>query len=394
MKNMMAGGIIIGLIFIACGRKDDLMIGIDALSKGQYAQAVKSLKAAAASNPSNAEIHYGLCLAYAHLDSSREAFSSYLKIRELDAKLAEDLALKAVVAGLLKLEPFPSSPIAMKKIKNQFKGSPAPGNELIAVAAARVDAAEIYLAKYDGTVVKKVSAGGMNTDPDFSPAGDKIVYVSNKDGDDELYLYDLPTGKTEQLTSNGYQDYAPSFSPDGREIAYVSDMDQTWEIYKINVAQKKITRLTSNQFWDGFPDYTPDGGWIVFSSKRRGSEDIYIMRSNGMEGKVLYATDADETDPHLVGDSLYFRSNRDGEWEIYRLTLKNRLLMRITNNRVMDWNPRISPDGRRLILSRKMNKGWQLFFVNFSDAIAGEILAAAINERLAPDSTVKPASRK
>lgn len=261
---------------------------------------------------------------------------------------------------------------------NQFKGSPSPDNELIAVAAARLDIADIYLIKFDGEVVKKITSGGMNTDPVFSPRNDKIVFVSDRDGDEELYLYDIKTGKTEKLTDNTDTDFSPSFSPDGKEIVYISNMAGGWEIYKIVESTKKISRLTNNKFWDGFPEFTPDGKMIVFSSKRDGSEDIYIMKEDGTEAKVLYSTKADETDPHLVGENLFFRSNRDGKWEIYQLNLKNKLLVRLTNNSFMDYNPRVSKDGTKILFSRRIKNRWQLYFINLSLPISSAFIVQKI----------------
>jgi len=368
-----------------CSHKSDLQKSLEALNQGEYAQAIKSLNRAAAKEPANPQVYYGFCIAYANLDSITQTLRYYLKLNDLGSNLKDDISLKGFIANFLKIEPYPSSPIPMKKIRNQFKGSPAPGHELIAVAAAKLDVADIYLVKYDGEIIKKISKGGMNTDPDFAMTGDKVVYVSNRDGDDELYVYDLKTEQTVKLTDNKFQDNSPSVSPDGKEVVYVSDMDGTWEIYRINLISKKIARLTSNKYWDGFPSFTSDGAWVVFSSSRNGSDDIYTMRADGTETRVLYASKADDTDPHLVGDNLFFRSTRDGEWEIYRMTMKNKLLVRLTNNSVLDWNPRVSKDGLRLLLSRKIGNRWQLYFINLASSIPSEVVLQAVNTYLMTD---------
>lgn len=366
------------LLLVFCARKTDLQIGVEAIKKGEYQKAIKSLNRAITNDSLNPEVNYNLCLSYAHLDSINQSFRWYLKLFALDDNLKNDLQLKTILANFLNIEPYPSSPIPMKKIMHQFKGSPAPDNELIAVAAARLDIADIYLIKYDGTILKKITKGGMNTDPVFSPTGGQVIYVSDRDGDEELYLYDLKTEETINLTNNKAQDFSPSFSPDGKEVVFVTNRDGAWEIYKINLQNKRISRLTSNKFWDGFPEFSQDGKWLVFSSKRDESEDIYIMEENGTETRILYSTKADETDPHLIGENLFFRSNQDGEWEIYQLNLKNKLLIRLTNNPYPDWNPRVSRDGTRILLSRKIKNRWQLYFINLSLVIPTELIVQAI----------------
>ncbi len=371
--------IILGLIF--CGRKDDLQKGVDALKKGDYAEAVKSLNATVNIDSLNPEVHYNLSLAYGHLDSVQKSLRHYEKVCDLQSPFKDDNQLKQMLAIFLNLEPFTSSLIPMKRM-HQFKGAFSPDGKSVLVAAAKRDRADIYLLELDGRIVEKITKSGMNTDPVFSPLGDQIAFVSNVDGDDELFLYNIRTREIEKLTNNKAQDFSPSFSPDGEEIVFVSNMHDRykWEIYKMNVANKKIKRLTNNKYWDGFAKFSSDGKYIVFSSKRNGSEDIYIMNKNGGGESVLYTTSADNNDPQLLGDLLYFKTNIDGEWEIYRYDLKDKKLLRLTNNNRPDWNPRISIDGTKMLVARKMKKWWRLYFINLENPIPAEVIAAKIKE--------------
>ncbi|MEO0205794.1 MAG: DPP IV N-terminal domain-containing protein [candidate division WOR-3 bacterium] len=387
MKRMILvlGIVIVVLFFSACGRKGDVKGATEAIKKGKYSEAIKSLKYALTNDSLNPEIHFNLCLAYCYLDSADKAYPHFLKIVELNSPLKDSMELKLLLTKFLKMDPYSSSPIPMGKM-NQFKGCFAPDNEMLAVAAAKRDIADIYLMKLDGTIVKRITNRGMNTDPAFSPKGDKIAYVSSMDGDEEIYLYDIKTDSTIKLTNNDYTDFAPAFSPDGKEIVYVTNRDGGWEIYKINLMQKQAFRLTKNKFWDGFPSYTPDGKFIVFSSKRNGSEDIYIMKPDGGDERLLYYTKYDETDPHLAGNNLFFRSNIDGEFEIYKFDIKEKILTRLTYDDVPDWNPRVSSDAQRIVIAKKTKKLWQLCFINLSSPVPAEVIAQRIKEVLAiPD---------
>lgn len=374
---------IIILVFVFCARKTDLEKGIDAMKKSKYDKALKSLSSALSKDSLNAQIHYNLGLVYAHLDSAQKSYHHYLRLVDLGSNLKDDIKLKGILANFLNLEPYPSSPIPMRKY-NQFKGAPNLDGELIAVAAARRDVANIYLVQLDGRIIKKITKTGMNNDPDFSPTGNHIVFVSDRDGDEDLYLYNIKTGETEKLIDNTARDFYPSFSPDGKEIVFVSNMDDiyNWEIYKVNVANKQISRLTKNRYWDGFPKFTQDGKSVVFSSRRNGSEDIYIMNKNGGAEKVLYTSPADENDPVFWNGKLYFKSDRDGEWEIYQLNLDDNFLVRLTYNQHPDWNPRISRDGSKLYLSRKIKRYWRLYFINLNQPIPTALITQKINEKI------------
>jgi Tol biopolymer transport system component len=266
---------------------------------------------------------------------------------------------------------------------NQFKAAFSPGGDLVAIAASRRDRADIYLTSLDGSDLRKVVSGGMNTDPVFSPDGNSIAFVSDRDGDEDLYLYEIATKEMRKLTDNLAQDFAPDFAPDGKELIFVSNMDDPykWEIYAINIQSGRIGRLTDNKYWDGFPKYTANGQSIVFSSKRNGSEDIYVMRRDGGGVELLFSGPADDNDPTLVNENLFFKSQKDGEWEIYSYNIRHRQLARLTNNDWPDWNPRVSEDGSKLVVARRIRQRWVLYLINIADPISSEYILSQIEDR-------------
>lgn len=370
-------------VLITCARKSDLELGIEALNRGAYTKALKSLRVALERDSLNPEVHYNLCLTYIHLDSTEKTLRHFLRLVELQSDFKNDRELRELVAGLLEIEPYPSSAIPMRRM-NQFKGAFSPEGELIAVAASQQDLANIYLSKLDGSGLSRIVHGGMNTDPDFSPDGDYIVYVSNRDGDEELYLYHLGTKEIRQLTDNSAQDFAPAFAPDRKEVVFVSNVDNPykWEIYAINIENKKTRRLTDNDYWDGFPRFTLNGQSVVFSSKRNGSEDIYVMRRDGGAEELLFSSPGDDNDPTLVEENLFFKSNMDGEWEVYRYNVKKKHLVRLTNNPWPDWNPKLANDGSKILVSRKTKKRWTLYFINLGEPLTADFLAAEIRKKI------------
>jgi Tol biopolymer transport system component len=365
------------LLEIHCVRKTDLKKGIEYMERGEYTKAVQSFTTALTEDSLDPEIHYYLSRVYGYMDSVQQSLHHYIKLDELGSTLKDDVHLKEMMANYLDLEPYPSSIIPMAK-KHQFRGAFSPDGEIIAVAAAKQDFADIYLIKLDGTIVKRIISGRMNTDPAFSPTGEQLVYVSNRDGDEEIYLFDMNELTTEKLTDNTTEDFSPAFSPDGQEIVFLSCMDGGWEIYKMNLTDKKISRLTRNNYWDGFPEFSPDGEWIVFSSKRDESEDIYIMTKDGRHEKILYAGPADDNDPLLFNDKLYFKSKQSGEWEIYQMDINSKSLVRLTYNDYPDWNPQISRDGSKLLVTRKIAGRWRLYFINLTIPISSELLVTTI----------------
>ncbi len=363
------------LVLSQCSRESALEKGISALERGDYANAVKTLNASLLQDSLNPEIHYNLSLAYVNLDSIQKAQFHFLNLVALASPLQDNIRLKELLASALGIEPYPSTPIPMKRM-HQFKGAFSPTADTLVIAAASSHRPDIYLISRDGSVIKRLTNSFSNTDPDYSPDGKTIVFVSTRDGDEELYLYDIVSEETIQLTANTASDFFPSYAPNGTDIVFVSNRDDPykWEIYKIGIGSKQVKKLTTNDFWDGFPRFTSDMRAIVFSSKHGHFEDIYTIKTGGGGEKILYENTADNNDPTIVGDHLYFKSNIDGNWEIYRMNLKTKKLLRLTSNTRPDWNPRISKDGTKMVFSRQIGNRWHLYYMDFENAIPTQML--------------------
>ena len=97
-----------------------------------------------------------------------------------------------------------------------------------------------------------------------------------------------PDFASNQTITNSGQDTAPALSPDGRQIVFMSQRDGNWEIYRINVDGSNLQRLTNDPANDGLPTWSPDGRAIAFVSNRNGGWAILVMNANGANLKKLF----------------------------------------------------------------------------------------------------------
>jgi hypothetical protein len=117
---------------------------------------------------------------------------------------------------------------------------------------------------------------------DWSPTSNWIAHRACHGGACGLWETNADTGEQRRLTTGG-SDGQPAWSPNGQQIAYISQDDGNFEIYRINADGSNKVRLTNNPSSDGLPVWSPDGQWIAFRSDRGGSWAIYAMRADGSD---------------------------------------------------------------------------------------------------------------
>jgi Tol biopolymer transport system component len=153
----------------------------------------------------------------------------------------------------------------------------------------------IYVMEATGANAVRVTdyPDGDEMTPVWSPDGGRLVFSTSNDtlGTDEccfagLYRLDLDDRALRRLAVGASQ---AAWSPDGQRIAYVTDRDGDLEIYVMNADGSQPTNVTNDPGSDTTPAWSPDGGRIAFSTDRNGSFDVYIMNADGSEPRNLTA---------------------------------------------------------------------------------------------------------
>jgi Tol biopolymer transport system component len=116
------------------------------------------------------------------------------------------------------------------------------------------------------------------TEPDVSPAGDWLVYSSQGERQEDIYLIKTDGSARRQLTNDPFNDRSPRWSPDGSRIAFYSDRSGRYEIWLINVDGTGLRQAT---FTSGsssvYPVWSPDSSHLVFKQR---NELPFIIDAN------------------------------------------------------------------------------------------------------------------
>lgn len=165
---------------------------------------------------------------------------------------------------------------------------------------------------------------GSVINPAVSPDGGSVVYASNEDGDYELFMVELQTGITRQLTNNDENDVEPHWSPDGTQIVYASDFGspENYNLYILTVADTQVTTLVDTSNSSRQPRWSPDGSRIVFVSERDRNQELYIAEVGGIQAVRQITFDgARRSSPDWTPDSRYIIHISDQNSEELRLMI-------------------------------------------------------------------------
>jgi Tol biopolymer transport system component len=181
--------------------------------------------------------------------------------------------------------------------------------------------------------------------PSWTGDGTRIVFSSDADGDEDIYVINADGTSLAKLTDNEGVDRDPVWSPDGRTIVFASDRDgvgQT-ELYSMRPNGQGVTPLTDAAGSSFQPAWSADGRFIAFVSDRRRDADLYIMRADGSDEQLLTRDDGDAEDraPAWSPDGRWiaFSSNRDGTYfRIYLIDPISERLLSVTDEASDDFD--------------------------------------------------------
>jgi TolB protein len=196
------------------------------------------------------------------------------------------------------------------------------------------------------------------------------VFVSDWEGNDEIYAVDGQGSAIRNLTSDQGQEREPALSWDGKRLAFSSDRDGNWEIYWREARSGRSRRVTRDGGTDGHPSWSPDGKKIAFHSNRTGVFRIYIasLETGDIEALPPAAGAGNHLHPAWspLGTEIAFEVEEGDDRAVYVATANGENPRRVSADAM---RPAWAPDGESLAILAGRDAMMQLHVVTSTGAV-------------------------
>jgi hypothetical protein len=160
-----------------------------------------------------------------------------------------------------------------------------------------------------------------------------------------------PSPRTVNLVSGNTLDvsFDVSCTP-APQIAFAYWGPNSRDIGTAKINATSIAPVASSDGEEHDPEYSPDGTRIAFRSDRDGNSEIYVANADGSSPVRLTNHTGYDLNPAWSpdGSRIAFRSGRDGNDEIYVMNADGSNVVRLTTNAAFDGKPSWSPNGSRI----------------------------------------------
>lgn len=223
----------------------------------------------------------------------------------------------------------------------------SPDGRWLAVETDAHGFSDIVRLPVDGRPVRLTAAPEGSYEPAVSPRGDRIAFVTSRDGNAEVYVMRADGRSAQRLTAFHRDDWSPHWSPDGRTIAFLSARRGVTSIF-LTGADGTRTRLLdgAGRAEELSPAWSPDGRRIVYVVRPAGGRPrIWVADLRTGRRRALTGAGYASTDPAWSPDGRYiaFASDRDADGELYLMRADGTGQTRLTHARGADWLPRWAP---------------------------------------------------
>ena len=226
---------------------------------------------------------------------------------------------------------------------------------------------ELYVADSDGQGLMQVTRDkSISVAPKWGP-NNQIVYTSYLKGYPDVYLVDIVSGGRDRISSYAGLNTGADISPDGRDVVLILSKDGNPELYIKNLRTGKLTRVTNTRgAAEASPSWSPDGNRIVYVSDSSGRPNLYVVSRQGRRGKRITSRGVENVAPDWgVENKIVYCTRQDGRYRIAVIDPSTGGSNIVSPPGLADYeDPSWAPDGRHVACTRTLDHKAQVYILD------------------------------
>ena len=165
----------------------------------------------------------------------------------------------------------------------------SPNGEKLVAQISEGDFSKLTITDTNGNnPIDITDAKAYNGRAKWSPDSQSILYISDRDGNNEIYLYSLKDQSTRRLTQNVTNEKYCSWAPDSKRFAYTTQYYEEGkpdrnDVFVMSLESGQTVQITQNIYDDSEIAWSPISDRIAFHSKRDTIDHIFTMKSDGTD---------------------------------------------------------------------------------------------------------------
>ncbi len=230
----------------------------------------------------------------------------------------------------------------------------------------------IFSMDFGGHRVQKITHNpSINIFPYPSPGGNKVAYVSFKEGNPRVFIKNLKAGSTIKLRLPGPADYV-AWSPAGNKLALALTPDRVnTELYTIDADGRNIKQLTFTEGINTSASFSPHGKRIAFVSSRGGSPQVYVMNADGSDQhRITFNSSYYNTSPAWSpnGKKIAFTSFVNGALQVCIMDTDGSDARQVTDTPYSANHPAWTRDSRIITFDTEIAGRQELYMIDVNES--------------------------
>ncbi|HEY4326281.1 MAG TPA: PDZ domain-containing protein [Mucilaginibacter sp.] len=211
---------------------------------------------------------------------------------------------------------------------------------------AFIYAEDLWVSNLDGSAPRRLTVDeGIESNPFFSPDGKLIAFSAQYEGNTDVYIIPTEGGMPKRLTWHPAADAVRGFTPDGKSVLFASPRttfsNRYAQLFTVPITGGNETKLEIPNGY--YATYSPDGTHLAYTpipdafkqwKHYRGGSITTIYLFSFADKSVVKIPKPEggcnDTQPVWLGNKVYFRSDRNGEFNLFCYDMASKEIKQLT----------------------------------------------------------------